>query len=99
MVPQTVLPFLYEEEKSASGMTALAGLPTYLEWAVVAARGGRHLSLPSRLRHSRQWLPARAVRRMRARSAPAVELLGEPASRYGSVAMSHTGKLAHRGCS
>lgn len=35
MVPQTVLPFLYEEEKSASGMTALAGLPTYLELAVV----------------------------------------------------------------
>jgi len=40
LVPQTVLPFLYEEEKSASGMTALAALPTYLELAVVEGLRG-----------------------------------------------------------
>lgn len=33
---QGLLPFKYVEEKSRSGMTALAGLPTYLELATVA---------------------------------------------------------------
>jgi len=33
---QGVLPFQYEEEKSSTGMTALAGLPSYLELARVA---------------------------------------------------------------
>jgi hypothetical protein len=32
---QGVLPFKYEAEKNRSGMTALAGLPTYLELASV----------------------------------------------------------------
>jgi hypothetical protein len=32
---QGVLPFKYEEEKSKSGMTALAGLPIYLDLARV----------------------------------------------------------------
>jgi len=36
---QGVLPFKYEEEKGPSGMTALAGLPAYLELAVVAGVG------------------------------------------------------------
>jgi hypothetical protein len=36
---QGVLPFKYEEEESRSGMTALAGLPTYLELAAVAGLG------------------------------------------------------------
>lgn len=35
-MPQGVLPYKYEEEKAASGMTALAGLPPYLDLAYVA---------------------------------------------------------------
>lgn len=35
-MPQGVLPFQYEEEKSGSGMTALGGLPLYIELAQVA---------------------------------------------------------------
>ena len=29
---QGVLSFQYEEEKTSTGMTALAGLPLYLDW-------------------------------------------------------------------
>jgi len=36
MVTQGVLPFYYQSEPNSSGMTALAGLPTYLELAVVS---------------------------------------------------------------
>src|SRR4030042_6265689 len=36
MIAQGVLPFRYEAEPTASGMTALAGLPTYLELAAVS---------------------------------------------------------------
>ena len=36
MIAQGVLPFRYEAEPTVSGMTALAGLPTYLELAVVS---------------------------------------------------------------
>ena len=36
MIAQGVLPFRYEAEPTASGMTALAGLPPYLELAVVS---------------------------------------------------------------
>jgi len=36
MVAQGVLPFRYEKEPTASGMTALAGLPPYLELAVAS---------------------------------------------------------------
>lgn len=46
MVAQGVLPFQYEEEKSSTGMTALAGLPLYL--ALFAATGralGKGLAL------------------------------------------------------
>ena len=32
-MPQGVLPFYYEEEKSDSGLTGLAGLPLYLDLA------------------------------------------------------------------
>ena len=38
-MPQGVLPYKYEEEKSASGMTALAGLPVYLDLASVLGLG------------------------------------------------------------
>ncbi len=36
MMTQGVLPFQYQEEKTSTGMTALAGLPTYLDLAEVA---------------------------------------------------------------
>ena len=36
MITQGVLPFRYECEPTASGMTALAGLPAYLELSVVS---------------------------------------------------------------
>ena len=45
---QGVLPFHYEEEKTTTGATALAGLPAYLELARVAALArsiGRHVRL------------------------------------------------------
>jgi len=38
-MPQGVLPYKYEEEKSASGLTALAGLPVYLDLASVLGLG------------------------------------------------------------
>jgi Transposase DDE domain group 1 len=47
---QGVLPFNYEAGESRSGMTALAGLPTYLELAAVAglvASIGKHLGVRS----------------------------------------------------
>jgi hypothetical protein len=45
---QGVLPFKYEAEKNRSGMTALAGLPTYLELASVCglqASIARHMGV------------------------------------------------------
>ena len=33
IMAQGILPFKYEEEKKTTGMTALAGLPLYLELA------------------------------------------------------------------
>jgi hypothetical protein len=36
MLKQGVLPFRYKSEPTASGMTALAGLPAYLEMAIVS---------------------------------------------------------------
>jgi len=50
MVAQGVLPFRYENEPTASGMTALAGLPPYLELAVVSGLTGsihQHLQVCS----------------------------------------------------
>ncbi len=47
-MPQGVLPFQYQEEPSSAGMTALAGLPLYLELAYVAGLSQsiqRHLKL------------------------------------------------------
>ncbi|MGD9578621.1 MAG: IS1380 family transposase [Syntrophorhabdus sp.] len=46
-MPQGVFPYKYEEEKSASGTTALAGLPIYLDLASVLKLGesiNRHLN-------------------------------------------------------
>jgi hypothetical protein len=47
-MPQGVLPFQYQEENTSTGMTALGGLPTYLELAQVAGWKtwiDRHLGL------------------------------------------------------
>ena len=46
-MPQGVLPFKYQGEKSSSGMTALAGLPAYLDLAYAA---GLRDSIRSHLR-------------------------------------------------
>ena len=42
MLKQGVLPFSYECEPTESGMTALAGLPAYLELAAVAKLPDSH---------------------------------------------------------
>ena len=50
-MPQGVLPYKYEEEKTGSGMTALAGLPIYLDLASVIDLGAsiaRHLHVKVR---------------------------------------------------
>ena len=39
---QGILPYKYEEERSEGGMTALAGLPVYLELASVLGMGGMY---------------------------------------------------------
>jgi hypothetical protein len=50
-MPQGVLPYKYEEEKTQSGMTALAGLPVYLDLASVLGLGEhirRHMHIKGR---------------------------------------------------
>ena len=50
IMPQGVLPYKYEEEKKESGMTALAGLPIYLDLASVLGLGEhieRHMHIKS----------------------------------------------------
>lgn len=54
-MPQTVLPFQYEEEKNSTGLTGLAGLPTYIEFAQVMGLPqsiGKHLKVRE---HSQGW--------------------------------------------
>jgi len=58
-MPQGVLPYKYEEEKNKSGMTALAGLPVYLDLASVLNLGG---SISSHLRVKEQgWTDEQIV--------------------------------------
>jgi len=40
-MPQGILPYKYEEEKTSTGMTSLAGLPVYLDLASVLGLGDR----------------------------------------------------------
>ena len=65
---QGVLPFQYEEEKKSSGMTALAGLPAYLDLAQVAGLAkciGRHV----RVREGGQgWSDSQMVTSLGARA-------------------------------
>ena len=59
-MPQGILPYKYEEEKKAGGMTALAGLPLYLDLALalgLPARVERHLTL----RPSQGWTDSEMV--------------------------------------
>src|SRR5512135_791185 len=60
IMPQGILPYKYEEEKKAGGMTALAGLPLYLDLAFALgfpARIERHLTL----RPSQGWTDSQMV--------------------------------------
>jgi hypothetical protein len=59
-MPQGILPYKYEEEKKASGMTSLAGLPLYLDLAFALGLPDsitRHLTL----RSSQGWTDAQMV--------------------------------------
>jgi hypothetical protein len=51
---QGVLPYKYEEEKIDGGMTALAGLPVYLDLASVLGLGD-HIRAHMHLRRSQGW--------------------------------------------
>ena len=58
---QGVLPFKYEEEKKDSGMTALAGLPVYLDLAKVIGLSKsiqKHLKIRER---SQGWTDSQVV--------------------------------------
>ena len=58
---QGVLPFQYREEKTSSGMTALAGLPTYLDLAQVAGLS-QSIQRHVKLRQGKQgWSDAQVV--------------------------------------
>ena len=50
-MPQGVLSYKYEEEKTDTGMTALAGLPVYLDLASVLGLGD-HIRTHMQVRRS-----------------------------------------------
>lgn len=52
MLKQGVLPFSYEGEPTESGMTALAGLPAYLELAIVSGLTDSMAVWPSSWSHA-----------------------------------------------
>jgi hypothetical protein len=53
-MPQGALPYKYEEEKSNSNMTSLAGLPVYLDLASVLGLGD-HIRAHMHVRESQGW--------------------------------------------
>lgn len=53
-MPQGVLSYKYEEEKTNTGMTALAGLPVYLDLASVLGLGD-HIRTHMQVRQSQGW--------------------------------------------
>lgn len=60
-MPQGVLPFKYEAETTSAGMTAMAGLPVYLDLALVAGLGesiARHLAVRS---GGQGWLDSQMI--------------------------------------
>ena len=61
MISQGLLPYQYQEEKSESGMTALAGLPAYLDLAFAAGLPqsiGKHVGVRA---GSQGWTDAQEV--------------------------------------
>ncbi len=59
-MPQGVLPYKYEEEKSGPGMTALGGLPVYLDLVSVldvSESIARHLHVKTREPLKQEVLP------------------------------------------
>lgn len=60
-MPQGILPFQYQEEQSSTGMTALAGLPTYLELAQVVGLS-QSIQRHVKLREGKQgWTDAQVI--------------------------------------
>jgi hypothetical protein len=53
-MPQGVLSYKYEEEKTNTGMTSLAGLPVYLDLASVLGLGD-HIRAHMHVRESQGW--------------------------------------------
>jgi Transposase DDE domain group 1 len=53
-MPQGVLPYKYEEEKNESGLTALAGLPVYLDLASVIGLSD-HIQTHMHIRPTQGW--------------------------------------------
>lgn len=53
-MPQGILPYKYEEERTDGGMTALAGLPVYLDLASVLGLGN-HIRAHMQVRQSQGW--------------------------------------------
>src|SRR5665811_602220 len=53
-MPQGVLSYKYEQEKQATGMTALAGLPVYLDLASVLGLGD-HIRTHMQVRQFQGW--------------------------------------------
>lgn len=53
-MPQGILPYKYEEEENNTGMTALAGLPVYLDLASVLGLGD-HIRTHMQIRQSQGW--------------------------------------------
>ena len=57
---QGILPYKYEEEKTTSGMTALAGLPLYLDLASVLDLGD-HIRAHMQVRQFQGWTDEQVI--------------------------------------
>jgi hypothetical protein len=60
IMAQGVLPYKYEEEKTTSGMTSLAGLPVYLDLASVLGLGD-HIRAHMQVRQSQGWTDEQVI--------------------------------------
>jgi len=59
-MPQGVLPYKYEEEKNESGLTALAGLPVWLDLASVIGLSD-HIKVHMHVRPSQGWTDEQVI--------------------------------------
>jgi hypothetical protein len=59
-MPQGVLSYKYEEEKTNTGMTALAGLPVYLDLAAVLGLGD-HIRTHMQVRQGQGWTDEQVI--------------------------------------